>query len=57
MRSVEIYGEYSRERGGMFEPLLPAKIIHIHKVSATLVSTLKIMPIGPRENIAVIITE
>lgn len=41
----------------MFEPLLLAKVIHIHKVSATPVPALKIMPIGPRENTAVIITE
>lgn len=33
-----------------------AKITHIHKVGVTLVSALQIMPIGLRENIALIIT-
>lgn len=54
---AEIYRKCSRGRGEMFEPLLLAKVIHIHKVSATPVPALKIMPIGPRENTAVIITE
>lgn len=57
MRRAEIYGKYSRGRGEVFEHFLLAKNIYIQKVSATPVPALKIMPIGPRENIAVIITE
>lgn len=57
MRRVETYGKYNRGRGEVFEHFLLAKNIYIQKVSATPVPALKIMPIGPRENIAVIITE
>lgn len=58
MRRMEILQEIKQmERRNIWRFFFLAKITHIHNVSITPVPALKIMRIGPRENIAVIITE